>query len=176
MAVAQQELSWMDKDFTAASEPEVGSPIPDGIYQAKVDSVEVRHSQKGRLGLSQELIIIGGNYDGRKLFKWSNMPETPTNEEEKTKALQSLGFLKKDLRSYGINIDAPGFSLSGFLSGNIGDLLDRVVEVQVKTKKGEDSANIYINKLVSAPGGALSGELLPTNDPNSRDWDPFAEQ
>jgi hypothetical protein len=191
MAVAEQELAFLDKAFDAAEEPTSGN-VPDGKYRWRVESVEVARSKKGHLGLSQELVVLEGEYQERHTFRWNGIPEQngpdgETEQERKErieKSMQQLAFLKKDLKAYGINTEAPGFSLSRFLANELSTLLDRIVEGEIRTTKGKDRPNVYINKLVGGPGAeaatstgaspASAGSAKP--GPGQPGYDPFGDQ
>lgn len=182
MAASASELGYLNQGFVRAEEPEgIGPLIPNGDYVVRVESVELKRGKdSGQLGLSQELDIVGGDYNGRKLFRWNNIPEMDTPPE---KAMQQLGFLKKDLRAYGIDIDAPAFELSAFLANGLDAMLDRIVDVTTKITKnqrtGKESVNTYINGLAESAevyAGATSGSASGKPGPGEPGYDPFADE
>lgn len=147
------DLDYLDEEFGEVEEAAGFTRIPDGDYIAQVEAAraEVR-DQDQTPQLAWELTIVGGDYDGRKLFRNNVLRDN-----------QALGYLKKDLRNCGIDIHAPGFKLSEFLVNGTEELLDLCVEVTVKNKKytnrdgvEKEAANVYINGL--APDVDAEGE------------------
>jgi hypothetical protein len=144
------EVKQLDEVFNEAPEPAGGSQVPDGTYYARVDSLELKKSQAGKLMLKWDLVIEGDQptedldqYQGVTLHR-NNMLESS----------QNLGYLKKDLKACGVDVHREGFALSQFLDEEMDSLLDLVVEIQVRTTKkdGNTNQNIYINGL--ADGGS----------------------
>ena len=105
--------------------------LPDGVYQASIDSVSIGRSKgSGRLQLEWSLVVIEGDYRGRWIFRYSGL-----GSEE------NLRFLKKDLTKCGVSLDRISD-----LQHRLRDLLDVVVEVELKTKasNGKQYQNSYI--------------------------------
>jgi len=146
---ADVELGYLDNVFNATPEAEVGKRVPDGIYICRLEAVDVKRSKKEVLGFSQELEVHDGPQEGGKIFRWNNIPE---EGEQRDKAIQQIGYLKHDLKMYGVDTDAQGFMLSKFLATRRNELLDVLVEVQVKTRAGQDLPNIYLNKFLGKVG------------------------
>jgi hypothetical protein len=118
--------------------------LPDGIYQAFINEVEIGESKKGnRLQLKWDLIAVAPEeFKNRHIFRYSGL-----------ESKENLEFLKRDLGRCGINLEKISE-----LPNVLPELLDKVVEVQLKTKtKGTESyQNSYINKLL---GMAHEGEV-----------------
>lgn len=142
-------LTYLDDMFEEAEEAAGGGErVPDGEYAARVDAVEFTLSRDGNKPmLKWDLVIVDGEYENRHLFR-NNMMATQ----------QNMGYLKRDLKTVGIDIYAEGFKLLNFLQTRLGELLDRVIRVSVATQKNDPSRyNVYLNELLEVPNGALVG-------------------
>lgn len=166
-AISKADLAQYDDEFRDSEEPEIGGNVPDGVYIAKVDSVEMRTSQAGNYYLNWDLEIVSGGCVGRHVFRGNTM-----------QTQQNLGYLKRDLKTCGVNIDSPKFKLSTFLTSHLTRLLDLNLEVIVKTRRDDPARqNVYINKLVDADAVAAesaTGEAAG-DDGADDDFDPFAD-
>jgi len=67
-------------------------PIPNGKYLAEITHAEVGTSQKGNVKIAITWTVIGGEYDGRKVY--DNMTFTPDSLWRAKKTLQALGWPK----------------------------------------------------------------------------------
>lgn len=132
------------KEFDGAWEDapvETGSDnIPDGVYQARVERVEVKKSKtSGNLMLEWELVITHGEYEGRHVWKYNLLTDA-----------DKLRWTKKDLVTAGLKLN----KLSE-LPMHLDNLLDRVLEIRTKTQKsrngGDDFQAVYFNKLLVDP-------------------------
>ena len=136
------DLSEFDDDFSSAEAPSFDE-VPDGKYQARIDSVRLDHSQKGDPMIRWDLVVIAGQHDGRHIFK--NSVITPA----------ALPFVKGDLKTLGLEL--AKFS---DLAGRLEELLDATLEVTKRTR-GEYT-NVYFNKRIQiaadAPGRAPADE------------------
>ena len=136
------DLSEFDDDFSSAEAPSFDE-VPDGKYQARIDSVRLDHSQKGDPMIRWDLVVIAGQHDGRHIFK--NSVITPA----------ALPFVKGDLKTLGLEL--AKFS---DLAGRLEELLDATLEVTKRTR-GEYT-NVYFNKRIQiaadAPGRASDDE------------------
>lgn len=145
-AINIADLDYLDDEFMEAEEPVGFSKVPDGEYIASVFAARAAMSEDEQPipRLEWEFIILEGEYADRHLFR---------NNILKDK--QSCGWLKKDLRACGIDIDDPSFKLSEFLVNGVEQLLDVEINITVKNKKyidkrtGEEkeACNVYINGL-----------------------------
>lgn len=183
-------LAYLDEKFEDAPEPEIGTSLPNGKYQFRVDSVEVTEtkSEPAIPMFKQELVVVDGEYAGKTVWR-NNLLDVPddgglTGEAYEAKRRQRLGFFKKDLKAYGIDIAAPDFRLSSFLETRLGELLDRVVEGAVQNKKdssGTERSNIYLNSWVGMwseeagliPNKGTASSVATTAQPKG---DPFADE
>ena len=123
------EAKVKENDFT---------PLPDGKYQVRVDTVQIQeYEQTGAIYLYWELEVVNGQHEGRKVFKRNGL-DNP----------EKFGWLKTDLHRAGIELE----KLSE-IEMVLPDLLDRILEVQLKTGKptaeGKTYQNCYINKLLN---------------------------
>lgn len=128
------DLSAFDDEFSSAEAPSFDE-VPDGKYQARIDSVRLDRSQKGDPMLRWDLIVIAGSQAGRHIFK--NSVITPA----------ALPFVKGDLKTLGLELTK--FS---DLQQRLEELLDITVEVTKRTR-GEYT-NVYFNKRIQIAANA----------------------
>lgn len=133
------DLDDLDDDYVKAPIEERGADVPDGTYEARIDSAILKFSKTQKRMLTWELVITDGAYKGRRLFR-NNMLESPEN----------LKWLKTDLHSCGLTLERLTL-----LEANLPRLIGVVLKVTAKTK-GENQ-NVYIN---GRPAG-VSDEGLP---------------
>lgn len=155
------DYTYLDDPFEEA--PESGSTVPDGEYNVRVDAVEVvppkpahelGDDEKPKCTLKWDLIIEGGDLDGKRLWARNGIP---VPGDTQTEANQKLGFLKKNLRVVGIDIESPDFRLSKLLSTGLDALLDRRIRVAAKTgKTGYQNVN-FIEGLDADSAGTDPG-------------------
>jgi hypothetical protein len=137
------DLSAFDDEFASAEAPAGTEEIPDGKYQARIDTVRLDRSQKGDPMIKWDLIVIAGQHTGRHIFK--NSVITPP----------SLPYVKADLKTLGM--DLAKFS---DLGNRLDELLDVTLEVTKRTR-GEYS-NVYFNKRIQIAGGAAAAPQQPS--------------
>ena len=130
-------LKTMDKAWhgTAAKENKY-SDLPEGIYQCKIETAQIKESRQGNPILQWGLRIVSSEYANRMAFKTQAL--TP----------ESLPYLKSDL------------DLLGICPENLSDLekqlpfaLDAVIDIRIKNKVLKDGTsvqNVYFNRLVKA--------------------------
>lgn len=156
-AISVNDLNYMDDEFIETEEPQGFSRVPDGDYTAYIYSARAAMSEDDQPipRLEWEFIVIGGEYADRHLFR---------NNVLKDK--QALGWLKKDLRACGVDVDDPAFRVSEFLVNGTEQLLDVEVDVTVKNKKyinrlGEEkeACNVYINGLADSGTDTASSDV-----------------
>lgn len=160
-ALRIEDLDYLDEEFIEAEEPEGFSKIPDGNYTARVEAARAEMSQDGQTPkLSWELIIVGGEYDGRHLFRSNFLKDS-----------RNVGWLKKDLRACEIDIDSPSFKVSEFLVSGTEQLLDLILDITVKNKKYTDrdgnekeSTNTYINGIADVDADGDDPDEQPFDD------------
>ncbi len=108
--------------------------LPEGDYQCKVETAQIKESKQGMPMLHWGLRIVSGGYAKRMVFKTQRL------------APESLPYLKADLELLGICPD----KLSD-LEGQLAFALDAVVDIRIKNstlKDGSPIQNVYFNKLV----------------------------
>lgn len=143
-----QSMDWMNdiKKWDAewqnieAAQGGQGSSVPDGTYVAEIADVFFENSKKsGKLLFVWDFSILEGEYTGENVRKFSGV-ETVDN----------LRFWKGDLATVGIYLQKPS-------DINLAEFIGRRVEITVKTKKRDDGEfrNVYINKLIALPEGAV---------------------
>ena len=123
--------------------------VPDGRYTAFVDHVEINLTKNNKRRLSWRLKIIGDSHVGRCLF---------TGHILETK--QNLQWLKRDLTTCGVTL-----TNWSDLPNRLEDLLDMVLEVQVKTKG--QYTNTYFRKKVELADGVNPRELAAAATPSN---------
>lgn len=147
----EDRLKALDSDFKKAKEPAAGGgswmPEEDGDYQVIVERFDTfSNKDKTSLFLKAELKIANDrDYDGQVMEKvW------PLDDPEK------MGYLKRDLRTMGLNPDDDDFSFGNLLI-ELRSVLDVPLMVAVVTsnrvneKTGENYRNIYLNQRLGAP-------------------------
>jgi len=124
------DLSSFDDEFATAEAPEYDE-VPDGKYQARIESV--------KLESSQNLQVMCGSQAGRHIFKNSVITQA------------SLPYVKGDLKT-------PGLELSKFseLSGRLEELLDVTLEVTKRTRG--DYSKVYFNRRIRI-AAASNGDM-----------------
>jgi len=128
------DLSAFDDEFTSAEAPNFDE-VPDGKYQARIDSVRLDRSQKGDPMIKWDLIVIAGPHAGRHVFK--NSVITPA----------ALPFVKGDLKTLGMQLER--FS---DLSHRLTELLDLTLEITKRTR--DEFTNVYFNKRIQIAGSS----------------------
>ncbi len=149
------DLSKFDAEYEKTQAPEDGdfTPVPDGTYQVKIQTVEVKDTKTPppRPMLAIEFEILAGPYKGRRLFKNAMIASG-----------DSLQYLKKDLATLG---------WTGKISelddiGKRAVLLDRRFEVRNKSRgkdeQGRENFNIYINKALDGKAATASAGVTRT--------------
>lgn len=135
------DLEQFDDDYTTTEVDEsvTGEPLPDGKYQMVTEKVELLYSKNNNAMLVWQLRVLGPRYVGRKHWH-RNMIVTKEN----------IKWLKRDLVTAGLKIEKLSL-----LPQHLNELLDLVVEVQLKTK-GEHQ-NSFLNKRIT--------QAAPPDDP-----------
>ena len=135
------DLEQFDDDYTTTEVDEsvTGEPLPDGKYQMVTEKVELLYSKNNNAMLVWQLRVLGPRYVGRKHWH-RNMIVTKEN----------IKWLKRDLVTAGLKIETLSL-----LPQHLNELLDLVVEVQLKTK-GEHQ-NSFLNKRIT--------QAAPSDDP-----------
>ena len=128
---------------------------PDGDYQARVHSFDF-HDGKGGLALRTQFEIVGPSNMGWKVSTFHPL-ENP----------ERLKWTKRHLEALGVS----AFSLEE-LEVNLQTALDKVCEVALKTRKGNDGReyqNLYLNRVME--GFTLSSEGSAEQPPPHSDKD-----
>lgn len=125
------EAAWQG---TTSKESTGFTEVPEGDYQCKVESAQIRDSRKGQPVLHWGLRILSGEYAQRMVFKPQRLiPE-------------SLPYLKADLELLGICPE----KISD-LEARLPFALDAVIDIRIKNttlKDGGTFQNVYFNRLV----------------------------
>jgi|LSQX01.3.fsa_nt_gb hypothetical protein len=134
----RSRLKQFDRVWEEAPESAEFDKLPDGKYQVTVEEVRFENAKtSGRLQLAWVFAVISPvNFENRKIFHYRGL-----DKEE------SIGWMKKEIYACGLKVE----KLSD-LPDLLPQLLDRIIEVTLKTKKsnGEEFQNCFINKLLSA--------------------------
>ena len=137
------DLSSFDDEFETAEAPEYDE-VPDGKYQARIESVRLENSQKGDPMIKFDLEVMSGSQAGRHIFKNSVITQA------------SIPYVKGDLKTLGIEL-----SKFSELAGRLEELLDVTLEVTKRTRG--DYTNVYFNRRIRL-ASASSGEVPSSGD------------
>ena len=131
--LAEFDEAWKNADI----ESKEFETLPDGKYQAIIDECRFEQSKgSGRWQLAWVLKVVApGQHKNRKIFAYHGL-----NNDV------GIAIMKRSVYACGVTVE----SLRD-LPGQIPYLIDRVVEVTLKSnkKEGKDYQNMYINKLLS---------------------------
>lgn len=137
------DLSSFDEEFETAEAPEYDE-VPDGKYQARIESVKLESSQKGDPMIKFDLEVMSGAQAGRHIFKNSVITQA------------SIPYVKGDLKTLGLEL-----SKFSELSGRLEELLDVTLEVTKRTRG--DYTNVYFNRRIrlaaASSGEAAAGDM-----------------
>lgn len=121
---------------TTAKESAAFTEVPDGDYQCKVETAQIKDGKQGLPILHWGLRILSGEHAKRMVFKPQRLiPE-------------SLPYLKADLELLGICPE----KISD-LEARLPFALDAVVDIRIKNTTRKDGSlfqNVYFNRLVRA--------------------------
>jgi hypothetical protein len=135
MSFFRNYLSQYEEEYQKAEVQATGE-LPDGKYIVRIDRVELTTSKtSNRPQMVWDMIITEGTYQGWHVWKYNGLDSA-----------EKIHYLKNDLH----RADLPLERISD-LESALPQLLDRKLEVRVKTKLGEhgESQNVYINKCFS---------------------------
>lgn len=155
MSEFRSQLEEFETAWKEASAESVFDNLPDGKYQVGIEEVRLENAKKsGRLQLAWVLTVMNGDYAGRKVFHYRGL-----DREE------SVGWMKREIYACGLEVESI-LDLPDMLP----ELLDRVVEITLKTKRGsdgEDYQNCFINRLLDEPSFDVSPsfDVGPNDDP-----------
>jgi hypothetical protein len=173
----EDRLSSLDELWkTAKTDGPSGNWLPDddGDYQGilvQVDFFEQKKEPVGKAWLKliwelQETNAADRQYAGMQVSKLYDLEpqlvsgRVPASTEE---VQQKLGFLKRDLKTLGIDVEAEDFSMGSVRPGSpIWDVaLNCPYDLAVKTststdKEGKPYRNLYVNARL---GGPLTGDV-----------------
>jgi len=138
------DLTSFDDEFANVETPEYDE-VPDGKYQARIETVRLESSQKGDPMIKFDLEVISGVHAGRHIFKNSVITQA------------SLPYVKGDLKTLGLEL--AKFSE---LAGRLEELLDVTLEVTKRTRG--DYTNVYFNRriqIAATPGSERLSEDAP---------------
>ena len=114
--------------------------LPDGKYQVSIDVIRFENAKtSGRLQLAWMLKVVAPDaHKNRKVFHYRGLDKP-----------EAVEWMKQDLFNCGLDVDEIGIT---DLPTMLPKLLDRIIEVTLKTKKGRDGTdfqNCYINRLLN---------------------------
>jgi len=122
--------------------------IPDGEYQCEVEEVAMQRSKSsGKLMLKWQMGILLGEHAGRKIWKYSMLPQAGELADTNQKRVENLT----------VEFARCGVVLPRIadIEDKIDDLLKRKVAVRVKSGSG-DMPYINIMRGVEEPVGAAA--------------------
>lgn len=132
----KDKLAQLEKHWDNVKRPD---SVPDGSYQVKFETIILKESQQGNLGVSAKLRIIEGPSEGKVLWRWWGLGDE-----------DAMGWLMADVQRMGLSWPKK----ANDLPETIGELEGRVAEV-VKKQKG-NYENIYIERAIDT--GPEEGE------------------
>lgn len=157
--LAQFDGTWGDTEAAGGS----GGLPPDGNYEARVDRFDFEVSQKsGSMQLKTELVIRGGEHDGKRVRTWHDLQD-----------VEKLKWLKGHLEAMGLKLD----KLSE-LSDRLPEVLDVPVAIRIKTSG--QYTNVYVNERLGdpvskseLPDAGAAAERVATTQKSDEDDIPF---
>jgi len=144
-------LKALDETHNPAKvEDNVFIKLPDGEYQARLDSLYFSRSKKERMQCVWEFEIISGVQAFRKIMKFSGMDSTI-----------GLDFLTRDLRRVGID----KFKWSD-VQTQFGKPLDKLflLRLETKVKKDQSFQSVFIVKALNQDEVMVSKPLKNDDD------------
>lgn len=144
----------------SAEEPESFAPVPVGIYDVRVESVEVKLTKTGKVMYAQTLVITSGEYAKRKL--WNNMVVSPESPK-------AMGFFFRDMALLGASKEF--FQTDPDESEVAAKIIGADVKARVGLQKNDPTRNDVLGFVpASAPTGApaaAADPAAPTAPPKS---------
>jgi hypothetical protein len=137
MASYKDYLRQFDDEWNQAEPPKSEyDPLPDNKYQVNIERAYIETSDEMKVFLKWELRVLTGEYQKRLIFKQNSL-DNP----------ERFGWLKGELTKVGFELK----QLSD-LEELLPHLLDRVMEVNLKTNKpnaeGKSYQNCYFKKFI----------------------------
>lgn len=164
----EQSLQNLNDAFKEASTDSDPYALPEpGVYQAVVRAIDFFEAKNppndAYLAIKME-IVFDAKYAGRNVDIVHGLEPHLRFDSERVQ--QKLGFLKKDLATLGIDVEADDFSLAQVRPGaEMWDgVLDAPVELavvdskKINDKTGKPYRNVYLNQRL---GEALGSDLTP---------------
>ncbi|OYD06081.1 DUF669 domain-containing protein [Paludifilum halophilum] len=110
--------------------------LPDGRYRVRVQAARLKESKnQGIPMLEWEFVVAEGKYEGRHEWKYNLIVP------------DRIRWLKQDLFNAGLDLEELEK-----LEQELPQLLDRVLEIEIKTNKSEKTGkayrNVYIRKVI----------------------------
>ena len=131
----ENTLAKMQKMWKGAEARRGYAPIPDGQYQAKLESAVIGNAKtSGRLQCTYVFCVLTPEeFEGKKVYKRDGLDSTENLEWFKG-TLETLGASPEDIE------DMPN------VPNVLNDLVGTVAEITVQTK--DEFQNVYINEVV----------------------------
>ena len=150
----RQELEQFRAAWNSAEVKDAGeyTPPPDGKYQARIDEVRFENAKtSGRLQLAWVLKIVAPDaLKDKTIYHYRGLDRD-----------ESVSWMAQEL--YTCGVDVKGIDIVD-LPDHLPQLLDRIIEVTLKTKKGRDGTdfqNCYINKLLNNRLPEFEESIIP---------------
>lgn len=143
----KDRLKEMDGQHRPEEVPDMGSKVPDGTYQVRLDKMYITESKSsGRLQTVLEFEVIAGTYAFRRVWKYAGM-----------ETVEQLDYLTNDLRRLGIEHFTWSTVETQFIK-----VVDKVYEIKLQTK-GEFQ-NLYIVRALKNED--FASDVAKGNDPD----------
>lgn len=137
----RQELEQFRTTWNNAEVKDAGeyTPLPDGKYQSRIEEVRFENAKtSGRLQLAWVLKIVAPEaLEGKTIYHYRGLDRD-----------ESVSWMAQEL--YTCGVDVKGIDIVD-LPDHLPQLLDRIIEVMLKTKKNANGEfqNCYINRLLN---------------------------
>ena len=135
---------------------------PDGKYQARVQSIQVKESNNTKSGYPNfimQLVILEGDHRGKSVYKRYSLEPDP----------RRLEMLKSDLFLLGVPLSSIyDLENADLMSGVLDMGVDIVIKTNVSKENGKSYSNIYLNRCfgkVNASGQNSNFDPFTGNTP-----------
>jgi hypothetical protein len=141
------DLSRWDDQWSDAP-VQLNTPVPDGVYQARITTARMETSKKGNDMLAWQLTILAGEHKGRLLFNYNVIASA-----------DNLKWLKTNLAICGVELERVSD-----LPRRLEDLIGVVLEVRVKGATASKGGDVWFNKTIDVapnPGDDVQDDDVP---------------
>lgn len=145
----------------SAEEPESFAPLPPGVYDVRVESVEVKQTKTGKVMFAQTLVVTSGEYAKRWL--WNNMVVSPESPK-------AMGFFFRDMALLGATKEF--FSTDPDEPAVAAKIIGAEAKVRVDLQKNDPTRN-EVKGFAPAGQAAVASASAPASAPAAPPSSPF---